>query len=152
MLEDKHFSKKQIEEGKEIVTAILEQEKGLEESAFITSQNSYSFKRNGTVQKIFIENSNYPLFEFDDRTNILKLYQDSFEQGLITGIEEAFKEKYENLTVIKDITFDGSRYIDTNGNTIEAPAKSQRYNPVKENIMDNSDFANKYGKIGRAHV
>lgn len=146
MLEDKHFSKKQIEEGKEIVTAILEQEKGLEESAFITSQNSYSFKRNGTVQKIFIENSNYPLFEFDDRTNILKLYQDSFEQGVITGIEEAFKEKYESLTVIKDITIDGSRYIDTNGNTIEAPAKSQRYNPVKENIMDNSDFANKYGK------
>ena len=146
LLEDKHFSKKQIEEGKEIANAVLAQEKDLEESAFITSQKSYSFKKNGTLQKLFVENSNYPLFEFDDRTNILKLYQDSFEQGVITGIEEAFKEKYETLTVIKDITIDGSRYIDTNGNTIEAPAKSQRYTPVKENIMDNSDFANKYGK------
>lgn len=146
MLEEKHFSKKQIEEGKEIVNAVLTQEKSLEESAFITSQNSYSFKKNGTIQKVFIENSNYPLFEFDVRTNILKLYQDSFEQGVIIGIEESFKEKYENLSVIKDITIDGSRYIDTDGNTIEAPAKSQRYNPVKENIMDNSDFANKYGK------
>lgn len=146
LLEDKHFSKKQIEEGKEIANAVLAQEKDVEESAFITSQKSYSFKKNGTLQKLFVENSNYPLFEFDDRTNILKLYQDSFEQGVITGIEEAFKEKYETLTVIKDITIDGSRYIDTNGNTIEAPAKSQRYTPVKENIMDNSDFANKYGK------
>lgn len=146
MLEEKHFSKKQIEEGKEIVNAVITQEKCLKESAFITSQNSYSFKKNGTLQKIFVEKSNYPLFEFDDRTNILKLYQDSFKQGLITGIEKAFKEKYESLTVIKDITIDGSRYIDTDGNTIEAPAKSQRYNPVKENIMDNSDFAKKYGK------
>lgn len=146
LLEEKHFSKKQIEEGKEIVNAVLAQEKGLEESAFITSQKSYSFKKNGTLKKLFVENSNYPLFEFDDRTNILKLYQDSFEQGVITGIEEAFKEKYETLTVIKDITIDGSRYIDTNGNSIEAPAKSQRYTPVKENIMNNSDFANKYGK------
>lgn len=146
LLEEKHFSKKQIEEGKEIVNAVLSEEKGLEESFFITSQKSYTSKKNGTLKKLFVENSNYPLFEFDDRTNILKLYQDSFEQGVITGIEEAFKEKYETLTVIKDITIDGSRYIDTNGNTIEAPAKSQRYTPVKENIMDNSDFANKYGK------
>jgi len=146
LLEEKHFSKKQIEEGKEIVNAVLSEEKGLEESFFITSQKSYTSKKNGTLKKLFVENSNYPLFEFDDRTNILKLYQDSFEQGVITGIEEAFKEKYETLTVIKDITIDGSRYIDTNGNTIEAPAKPQRYTPVKENIMDNSDFANKYGK------
>lgn len=146
MLEEKHFSKKQVEEGKEIVNAILEQEKELEETSFKTSQKFYSFKKNGTIQKVFAEKSNYPLFEFDDRTNILKLYQDSFEQGVITGIEEIFRKKYEKLTVIKDITIDGSRYIDTDGNTIEAPAKSQRYTPTKENIMDNSDFANKYGK------
>lgn len=146
MLEEKHFTKKQIEEGKEIVNAVLAQEKNLEESFFITSQKSYTSKKNGTLKKLFVENSNYPLFEFDDRTNILKLYQDSFEQGVITGIEEAFKEKYETLTVIKDITIDGSRYIDTNGNTIEAPAKSQRYTPVKEKIMDNAEFANTYGK------
>lgn len=146
ILEEKHFSKKQVEEGKEIVNAVLTQEKELAETTFQTSQKSYLFKKNGTIQKVFVENSNYPLFEFDVRTNILKLYQDSFEQGVIIGIEEAFKKKYENLSVTKDITIDGSRYIDTDGNTIEAPAKSQRYTPIKEDIMDNSDFANKYGK------
>lgn len=146
MLEEKHFSKKQVEEGKEIVNAILVQEKQLEATSFKTSQKSYLFKKNGTIQKVFAEKSNYPLFEFDDRTNILKLYQDSFEQGVITGIEEIFRKRYEKLTVIKDITIDGSRYIDTDNNTIEAPAKSQRYTPTKEKIMDNSDFANKYGK------
>lgn len=146
MIEEKHFSKKQVEEGREVVSAILSQEKGLEESAFITSQNSYSFKKNGTVQKLFIVKSNYPLFEFDTRTNILKLYQDSFDKGIITGIEEGFREKYKTLSVIKDITIDGSRYIDTDGKTIAVPAKSQRYTPEKENIMDNSDFAKKYGK------
>ena len=146
MIEEKHFSKKQVEEGREVVSAILSQEKGLEESAFITSQNSYSFKKNGTVQKLFIVKSNYPLFEFDTRTNILKLYQDSFDNGIITGIEEGFREKYKTLSVIKDITIDGSRYIDTDGKTIAVPAKSQRYTPEKENIMDNSDFAKKYGK------
>ena len=146
MIEEKHFSKKQAEEGREVVNAILSQEKSLEESAFITSQNSYSFKKNGTVQKLFIVKSNYPLFEFDTRTNILKLYQDSFDKGIITGIEEGFREKYKTLSVIKDITIDGSRYIDTDGKTIAVPAKSQRYTPEKENIMDNSDFAKKYGK------
>lgn len=113
ILEEKHFSKRQVEEGKEIGNAVLAQEKELAEIAFQTSQKSYSFKRNGTIQKVFAEKSNYPLFEFDDRTNILKLYQDSFEQGVITGIEKVFREKYENLTVIKDLTIDGSRYIDT---------------------------------------
>lgn len=146
MIEEKHFSKKQAEEGREVVNAILSQEKSLEESAFITSQNSYSFKQNGTVQKLFIVKSNYPLFEFDTRTNILKLYQDSFDKGLITGIEEGFREKYKTLSVIKDITIDGSRYIDTDGKTIAVPAKSQRYTPEKENIMSNSDFAKLYGK------
>ena len=146
LIDEKHFSKKLIEEGKEIVNAILTKEKELTETTFNTSQKSYFFKKSGTIQKVFAEKSNYPLFDFDERTNILKLYQDSFEQGVITGIEETFKEKYENLTVIKDITIDGSRYIDTDGNTIEAPAKSQRYTPTKEDIMDNSDFANKYGK------
>lgn len=146
LIDEKHFSKKLIEEGKEIVNAILTKEKELTETTFKTSQKSYVFKKSGTIQKVFAEKSNYPLFDFDERTNILKLYQDSFEHGVITGIEETFKEKYKNLTVIKDITIDGSRYIDTDGNTIEAPAKSQRYIPTKEDIMDNSDFANKYGK------
>lgn len=146
ILEEKHFSKEQIEEGKEIANAVLSQEKTQSKTVFKTVQKSYSIKKNGTIQKVFAEKSNYPLFEFDTRTNILKLYQDSYDKSIITGIEEIFREKYKTLSVIKDITIDGSRYIDTDGNTIAVPAKSQRYTPEKENIMDNSDFANKYGK------
>lgn len=146
MIEEKHFSKKQVEEGNEIAVAVFNHEKTQAETVFKTTQNTCTIKRSGTIQKVFAEKSNYPLFEFDTRTNILKLYQDSFDRGIITGIEEGFREKYKTLSVVKDITIDGNRYIDSDGKTIAAPAKSQRYTPEKENIMDNSEFAQKYGK------
>ena len=146
MIEEKHFSKKQVEEGNEIAVAVFNHEKTQAETVFKTTQKTCTIKRSGTIQKVFAEKSNYPLFEFDTRTNILKLYQDSFDRGIITGIEEGFREKYKTLSVVKDITIDGNRYIDSDGKTIAAPAKSQRYTPEKENIMDNSEFAKKYGK------
>lgn len=148
LLEGKHFSQKSIEEGSAVSNAVLHMEKDLNETVLKTAQASYSIKKSGTIQKVFAEKSNYPLFEFDNKTNILKFYQNSYEKGFgfISGAEDVFKKSFERLSVIKDITIDGSRYIDVDGNTIEAPAKSERYTPEKENIMSNSDFAKKYGK------
>lgn len=148
LLEGKHFSQKSIEEGSAVSNAVLHMEKDLNETVLKTAQASYSIKKSGTIQKVFAEKSNYPLFEFDNKTNILKFYQNSYEKGFgfISGAEDVFKKSFERLSVIKDITIDGSRYIDVDGNTIEAPAKSERYTPVKEKIMDNAEFANTYGK------
>lgn len=148
LLEGKHFSQKSIEEGSAVSNAVLHMEKDLNETVLKTAQASYSIKKSGTIQKVFAEKSNYPLFEFDNKTNILKFYQNSYEKGFgfISGAEDVFKKSFERLSVIKDITINGSRYIDVDGNTIEAPAKSERYTPVKEKIMDNAEFANTYGK------
>ena len=148
MLEGKHFSQKSIEEGSAVSNAVLHMEKDLNETVLKIAQASYSIKKSGTIQKVFAEKSNYPLFEFDNKTNILKFYQNSYEKGFgfISGAEDVFKKSFERLSVIKDITINGSRYIDVDGNTIEAPAKSERYTPVKEKIMDNAEFANTYGK------
>ncbi len=148
MLEEKHFSQKSVDEGTDIANALLSMDKSLSETKINSNQISYSVKKSGTIQKLFLEKANYPLLEFDNRTNILKFYQDSYEKGFgfISGVEDVFRKHYETLSVVKDITINGSRYIDVDGNTIEAPAKSQRYTPEKESIMDNSDFANKYGK------
>ena len=148
LLEGKHFSQKSIEEGSAVSNAVLHMEKDLNETVLKTAQALYSIKKSGTIQKVFAEKSNYPLFEFDNKTNILKFYQNSYEKGFgfISGAEDVFKKSFERLSVIKDITINGSRYIDVDGNTIEAPAKSERYTPVKEKIMDNAEFANTYGK------
>ncbi|WP_288958417.1 SNF2-related protein [uncultured Treponema sp.] len=148
LLEGKHFSQKSIEEGSAVSNAVLHMEKDQNETVLKTAQASYSIKKSGTIQKVFAEKSNYPLFEFNNKTNILKFYQNSYEKGFgfISGAEDVFKQTFEKLSVIKDITINGSRYIDVDGNTIEAPAKSERYTPVKEKIMDNAEFANTYGK------
>ena len=148
LLEGKHFSQKSIEEGCAVSNAVLHMEKDLNETVLKTAQASYSIKKSGTIQKVFAEKSNYPLFEFDNKTNILKFYQNSYEKGFgfISGAEDVFKKSFERLSVIKDITINGSRYIDVDGNTIQAPAQSERYTPVKEKIMDNAEFANTYGK------
>lgn len=108
----------------------------------------FRIKTFGTIIKVFSDGSNYPICEIDTKINRLVLNQDSYQMGLISGIEERFKEKNnkQKTFIMKDITIDGIRYIDTDGKTIIAPIKGQRYNPEKEKLMDNQEFIDRYGK------
>lgn len=147
MLMERHFSKNDIEKGTFIAETFIGQSKNQGETyEFERSGERFIIRRSGTVHKVYQGKSNYPLFEFDFKSNILKLHQESYENGIITAVEETFCKKYANLTVIKDIVIDKNRYIDTNGSTIVAPAQSPRYTPSKEKLLSNAEFAEVYGK------
>lgn len=147
MLSEKHFSRNDINKGILIAETFIGQSKNQGETyEFERGDERYIIRKSGTVQKVYQGKSNYPLFEFDFKSNILKLCQESYERGIITAVEETFHEKYANLTIIKDIVIGKNRYIDTNGSTIIAPAASQRYTPAKERLLSNAEFAEVYGK------
>ncbi len=147
MLSEKRFSKNDIEKGKFIAENFITLSKEQWQShGFDYEGEEFSIRKFGTLQKAYQGKSNYPLFEFDNRSDILKLCQESYDRGIITAVEEAFRKRYANLTVIKDIVIDKNRYIDTDGSTIIAPAESPRYTPVKEELLSNSGFAEIYGK------
>ena len=147
MLMERHFSKNDISKGTFIAETFIGQSKNQGETyEFERDGEHFIIRRSGTVHKVYQGKSNYPLFEFDFKSNILKLYQESYENGTITAVEEAFCKKYANLTVIKDIVIDKNRYVDTNGSTIVAPAQSPRYTPSKEKLLSNAEFAEVYGK------
>ena len=147
MLSERHFSKNDMNKGVLIAETFIGQSKNQGETyEFEQGDEHYIICKSGTVQKAYQGKSNYPLFEFDFKSNILKLCQESFEKGIITAVEETFRGKYANLTTIKDIVIGKNRYIDTNGSTIVAPAASQRYTPAKEKLLSNAEFAEVYGK------
>ncbi len=147
MLSEKHFSKRDINKGSLIAKTFIGQSKSQGETYdFEQGDEHYIIRKSGTMQKAYQGKSNYPLFEFDFKSNVLKLCQESYEKGIITAVEETFHEKYVNLTIIKDIVIGKNRYIDTNGSTIVAPARSPRYTPEKEKLLSNADFAEVYGK------
>lgn len=147
MLSERHFPKNDINKGILIAETLIGQSKNPGETyEFERDDEHFIIRKSGTVHKAYQGKSNYPLFEFDFKSNILKLCQESYERGIITAVEETFHEKYPNLTTIKDIVIGKNRYIDTNGSTIIAPAQSQRYTPAKEKLLSNAEFAEVYGK------
>ena len=147
MLLERHFSKNDITKGNVIAEVFIGQSKNQGDIyEFEHGSERFLIRKSGTVQKAYQSKSNYPLFEFDFKSNILKLHQESYEKGIITAVEETFHGKYTNLTVIKDVVIDKNWYIDTNGSTIVAPAQSPRYTPAKEKLLSNAEFAEMYGK------
>ena len=147
MLMERHFSKNDIGKGTFIAETFIGQSKNQGETyEFERDGERFTIRQSGTVHKAYQGKSNYPLFEFDFKSNILKLHQESYDNRIITAVEETFRKKYANLSVIKDIIIDKNRYVDTNGSTIVAPAQSPRYTPSKEKLLSNAEFAEVYGK------
>lgn len=111
------------------------------------NKTEFLCKLNGTHSKLFASvDSNYPMFDFDKQTNILHFYQQSFEEGYLQSFEKVFKTTFKNLSIVKDITINNQRYVDTDGVTIKANPLGKVYEPVKSALMDNKDFADIYGK------
>ena len=103
-------------------------------------------KMNGTnIQAFQGLKSNSPLFQFDKKSNTLHLYQDSYENGYIQAFEKIFKDNFSQMQIIKDVTINNQRYIDTNGITIKTLPQKKKYEPTIKEVMNNKEFANKYG-------
>ena len=152
ILEGKSYSHKQEVLSDVICDFVMDKENYSEKEGKISKsieiENlSVTSVKNGTKIKVFFNGSRYSALEFDYKTNSLFINQDCYEKKIALTLEKSFlKKNLQNLSVVKDIVIDDKRYVDEDGFTIIASPKASRFNPEKENVLDNEQFASVYGK------
>ncbi|MBO4704841.1 MAG: Eco57I restriction-modification methylase domain-containing protein [Spirochaetaceae bacterium] len=102
--------------------------------------------QSGIISTFYLDGGEEPLLRFNRKSNLLTLYQSSFDSGAIESLENAFRDAYDNLHVTKYVTIGKVHYCDNDGFTVIMPEKaSQKYHPAKTEIMSSDEFTKLYG-------
>lgn len=150
LLAAKKISKAQEAFAEELKTYILDKNGYIQENGKTVKNKNIegtyvSIAKNGTILKVYLDGNKYTAAEYDFKTDYLYINQDCYDRGIVVALQNSFRNTM-SLTIVTDIVMDNQRYVDTDGLTVLAPPKPARYNPEKEEILDNEQFAKKYGK------
>ena len=141
----KEAAKNLCEVAEKSLTEIFSDKELSENLIFESGSHSARIVQNGTHKKVFIDNSKYVAFDFDKITQKLVLNSEVYNLGLQNFAFEKAKILNHSCKITRDFNIAGKRYIDSDGKTQIAPPQSPRYNPKKEKLLNNKEFAAKYG-------
>lgn len=113
----------------------------------VLDKHTYKVVSYGVHRKLFIDDSRYVAADFDIKTNTLSMNNVCFTHSLYKGLEEVYRQMYDQISVKKNFVLDNKNYEDVDGKTKLLPVISKApYQPKMSHLMDDKEFAKLYGK------